>query len=369
MLYTIIVVYEDRIIKVYFKNIGFLRFLLCLGIVFRHIHNAIIGKIEFANIDLYKNIIANMLQFLPVDCFFIMSGFFLFLCTNFASNMYDFMKKKIIRLLPVVIFTTLLFAITVGIIQHSITIPMKDFWVLLMLQNIGITKEYATLDNIWYVSVLFWVSCLYFYLYKIADKKVFNLLMVLTAIFGYVFYINVSIGKSPMHTDYIFNYGVIRGLAGMALGYIIYQLYEDNKIMNPVNKNSVFSKLLYTILECNLFLFIFVNILYKNMDYNNPLIIIATFAILFMLFIRKNGYISILLENNFSKFIGQYTYSIFVTHIVITKLWILYIFPYNKELVLNYPLQNIVMIFVLVFALGILTYHFVEKPITKLLTK
>lgn len=355
--------------RVYFKNIDFLRFFLCLGIILRHLHNAILHNTNLSNISVYHNIVSNNYGNLPVDCFFIISGFFLFLTTNFAQNIYQFMKKKMIRLLPVIIFATVTFSVFFYLSTHKILIHTKDIWTLFMLQNVGFTNEYSAMANTWYVSVLFWVSCLLFYLYKIMDKKWFNILMVCTAFFCYSFYFNVSFGKSNIQTDYIFNYGVIRGIAGMSFGYIIYQIYKDLIELAQNKQDSFITKLIYTGLECTLFIFIFVNILYKNMSYKNPLLIILAFGILFILFIMKKGYFSRLLDNNFSRFIGRYTYSIYITHVLIRTLWITYFYKHYPNLVMNYPIQNVLIIFILAFLFGILTYHLIEKPATKYLTE
>jgi peptidoglycan/LPS O-acetylase OafA/YrhL len=353
--------------KLYFKNIDFLRFFLCIGIILRHLHNGFIHNAEFQNIIGYNNIINNNLGYLPVDCFFIISGFFLFFATDFNQNTYKFISKKFARLLPVIVFATVLSLSITSIITHKLILPLKDVWTLFLLNNVGLTNEYTTLANIWYVSALFWTSLLFFYLYKIMDKKWFNILMACIAFTSYLFYINISIGQSPFLTKYIFNYGLIRSFAGMSLGYFIFRIYKDI-IVNNV-KNTLFNKIFYTVLEACLLLFVFINMLYKNMDYNNPLIIVLAFAILFLLFISKKGYISKILDNDFSKILGRYTYSIYVTHVLIRNLWMLVIFKYFKDFVLNYPIQNLLAIFVLAFGLGIFTYHVIEKPAMKFFLK
>lgn len=276
------------------------------------------------------------------------------------------MKKKLIRLLPVVLFATIIFLTIYCLLKHKIYIPVKEVWTIFMLQNVGFTSEYSTLANTWYVSVLFWVSCLYFYLYKIMDKKWFNILMCITAFLSYTYYFNVAAGINVVHTDYIFNYGIIRGIAGMSLGYIILQCYKDIIEKLREEKFSLFLKLSLTALESILLIFISINIFYKPVC-SNCLLIILAFCILFTLFGLRQGFISKLLDNNFSKILGQYSYSIYVTHVLIRNFWIGYFYKFHQDLVLNYPILNILTIFILALLLGIFTYYFFEKPVTKYL--
>ena len=201
------------------------------------------------------------------------------------------------------------------------------------------------------------------------DKKWFNLLMVCICFFSYSFYYNFGIDKEPVETYYIFNYGIMRGLAGMSFGYIIYQLYEDLFKQIKDKQETLSTKLIYTYAEGCLLFFVFMNILYKNIDYENPLLIVLTFAVLFILFILKKGYISKILDNNFSKFLGKYTYSIFVTHFLVVHVWIFYIYKYCPNLVLFYPEYNIPAVFITSIIAGIITYHCVEKPVAEFLTK
>lgn len=357
--------------KIYFKNINFLRFLFCLCIVLTHISNALCGNVEIEqSVPLYHHIVNNSkFNTIPVDCFFILSGFFLFNTTNFNENFYEFAKKKIIRLLPVVLFAIILWHIVSSVVLHHGVPFNHELWAVLMLQNIGLTTFSPLLGNIWFVSTLFWVSGFYFYLFKIIDRKWFNLITAGLVFAGYALYLHTGDHKPFENIYYVLNYGTIRGLAGIGLGYFIWQLFNDHLKNIRCNKTSIINKLIYTGLELIFILAIFKNIVFKAMSYDNKLLLILDFALLFILFIVKKGFISQLLENNISVFLGQFSYSIYITHIIFRNIWQKHFFEHHKKLVINYPELNILIIFVCSILFGIFTYYYIEKPATKLLKK
>lgn len=345
----------------YFKNIDFLRILLCLGIILRHIHNGILAQPALAAIPLYKQIASITYGAMPVDCFFIISGFFLFFTTNFAQNFYQFALKKLIRLLPVVIFAIILYHMVNWVVIHKGVPVLPDVWELFMLHNIGFTKPYPHLENTWFLSVLFWVSCLYFYVYKLIDKKWFNLIMAGCVFLGYSFYFH-SYAANYENVYYVINLGVMRGLAGMSLGYFIYNMYNDFLKNVRFGTSKIWQKLFCTVAEIGLLIFVFKNILYQSMRYNNKLMIILAFALLLILFIIKQGYIAKLLENNVSVFLGKFSFSIYVTHVIVRNLWMKYFCVNYPELAADFPTWNIFMLYTFAIVLGIITYYLIEKP-------
>ncbi len=357
-------------VKTYFKNIDFLRFMLCLAIVLRHINNALEGVPERLNIPLYNHIVANnTFGNVPVDCFFIISGFFLFFTTDFAQNFYQFAKKKLVRLLPVAIFGTLLYKIIYSALMHGSFKLYKDIWVVFMLHNVGFTNHDSTLANTWYISVLFWVSCLFFYLYKIVDKKWFNLILSVVLFIAYAFYANSSL-DNPLNAYYVINKGVMRGLGGMAFGYFILQFYNDVLKNIRFGQCSILTRLICTGLEGMLIVFIFNNFFsIHSMSYENRLLLVLLFAVLMILFIIKQGYISKFLENNFSVFVGKFAYSIFVTHVIFRNIWAKYVYVHHPEIVLNYPVWNVVIIYVCSILFGVATYYLIERPAIKFFSK
>ena len=210
--------------KVYFYNIDFLRILFCMLIILRHILNSAISSPVVINSNIFSYLIYNS-KFLDisVDFFFVISGFFLFYATDFSKNICEFALKKLIRLLPVVIFALVLWYICAFFLNEIPNI-YDDIWTLFLMQNIGLTFNPSSIGGTWYVSVLFWCSLFIFYAYKSLQKNHFNLIMATLCVLSYSFYLHSNI---PNHSNfaYIFNQGVIRGIGGLLLGYFIYNFY------------------------------------------------------------------------------------------------------------------------------------------------
>ncbi len=88
----------------------------------------------------------------------------------------------------------------------------------------------------WFVSSLFWGLSFYFYLYKIVEKKVFNLITACIIFFCYSMWIH-SEGLQYINVAYVFNIGMIRAFAGIGTGYFLSMIYKDN--IQKVKRNDI----------------------------------------------------------------------------------------------------------------------------------
>ncbi len=347
------------------KNIEILRFIFSLIIVYSHLHLGIINNFGDL-IPVYKTLIENShWAHLPVDFFFIISGFFLFLTTNFNQNFIDFAKKKLIRFMPTIVFALILTFI------FSLFTPISyakfnNIFVLLNLQNVGLTFKNGNVGTAWFVSSLFWTLCFYFYLYKCVERKIFNLITACIIFFCYSLWIHTD-GVQYINIAYVFNRGMIRAFAGVGTGYFLSMIYKDNieSIKNTVF--NIWQKLLLTAAEIYLFAFIIYYLCLHKTSYNNPMIMILAFVGLFSLFIIKKGYFSKLLENNFSVFLGQFAFAIFLMHPLVKNVWKYLVCIDHRNFVISHPYMNLIMFFIVVIIIGIFTYYFVERPCTRYL--
>lgn len=348
------------------KNIEFLRFLFALSIVCFHLR---FGVINVDTVPIYKKLIENFhWAFLPVDFFFIISGFFLFLTTNFNQNFIDFAKKKLIRFMPTIFFVVILFFI------FSLFTPIsfakyENIFILLNIQNIGITLTNGNVGQAWFICSLFWAMSFYFYLYKCINKQIFNLITACLVIFCYSFWIhnNSLSGYSNVIIDnaFVINRGMVRALAGVGFGYFLSMVYKDYIEVIKAKVLNVWQKLLVTAAELYLSCFIFYYTCFHKTNYNNPLIIVIAFIGLFCLFVIKKGYFSQILENNFSVFLGQFAFAIFLTHGFIKSLWKIYVTDSHLSWVILHPYLNLVLFFITVILFSIFTYYFIEKLCAK----
>ena len=158
---------------------------------------------------------------------------------------------------------------------------------------------------------------------------------------------------------------MIRAFAGIGAGYFLSMIYKDNIGRIKEKVLNIWQKLCLTGVEIYLFLFIFYYTCMHKTNYNNKLIIILGFIGLFSLFVVKKGYFSKLLDNNISVFLGQFAFSIFLTHQFIIKLWNIYICKAHTDWVVSHPVLNIVLLFAAEIPFGILIYYLVEKPCTR----
>ena len=342
------------------KNIEILRFLFALVIVCVHLPGEIFKS--FSNsISLYNTLQLNFhWASLPVDFFFIISGFFLFLTTNFNQNFIDFAKKKLIRFMPIIVFVLIL-KILCSLFTPISVHHFENVFTLLNLQNVGLTFRNGDVPASWFVSSLFWTLCFYFYLYKCVNKKLYNLITACIVFFCYSFWIH-SKGINYLNIEYIFNRGMIRAFAGVGFGYFLSMMYKDNIEVIKTKVLNIWQKLLVTAAELYLFCFVFYYTCFHKTNYDNPLIMVISFVGLFCLFIAKKGYLSQILENNISVFFGQFAFSIFLTHQLILKLWHVYVCKAHSIWVIDHPVLNLILLFIVIILFGIFTYYFVEKP-------
>lgn len=241
------------------KNIEFLRTFLMLSIVLHHMfitRDWCLCSI-FPNIYLYsfiKSFIA--FSYNSVEGFFIIAGFLLFLTFKNSIKVVDFIKKKYIRLTPVIVFSFIL-CLVAKIFQNNYT----------KIQN-----------------------------------------------------------------------------------------FTPSKL----------KKILITFAEILSSVFVFWWLCFPHLKYNNIFFVIG-FAVLFSLFIFKKGYLSNILDKDFWVFLGRYQYSMYVVHYVIIKIFGIVLWQKNVGWVVLHPVLPIVIMLLIILAVTIFAYHFVEIPCAKYL--
>lgn len=348
----------------YFYNVDFLRFLLAITIVIYHCSTRNYLYKFFPNVEWLSSFYKNASDAnLSVDMFFIISGFFLFY-TFKEIDVFEFIKNRLIRLYPLILFYSMLtIFMSIYVFEIPNYLPYKEFYRLLLIDNIGFSLKSVGLT--WFVSVSFWISLFYFYSYKHLNRKFFNFLNALLVLFCFVFFIhsfNGRLGAAHYCVSYynIFNVGVMRGIAGIGTGYFMFLLYNSLSVYN----NTKFKSIISTILECSLIYFVFNHLVFQRLHYSNLIVIIA-FCTLFILFTLQNGLLSTLLNNNFSKLLGKYSYSIFMVHIFVLQVFDVYIFKTHPSVIISYGYWNIVSIVLCSIIVAVLVHHLFEVPIAK----
>ncbi|MBP5615087.1 MAG: acyltransferase [Alphaproteobacteria bacterium] len=346
-----------------FNNIEFLRIIGCIAIVWFHLTRVPI----LYSIEIFKRFsyLANA-GYTAVDLFFIISGVFFGFGLNKSSSIIQFLKKRLIRLYPVLVAVML----TGFIISFTKLFKFNIYKAVLTLFCLNGTSfmkdstisDWATVDQFWYVSSLLWVSAFYFYLLKNFDKKVVNLIIALIVYFSYTFLIH------PISDNVyqIWYGGVLRALAGVGTGYFISELYKNyGEKISKIQLN-VLSKILISVIEFMCIFFTINNLSFHKLKFDNVFIYYFVFALLITLFIFKKGYISNMLNIHIWTCFSKYTYSVYMAHClcILTLCTILSKYP---SVITSYHYVFVPVILLACILFGIILYHFIEQPFKKIL--
>ncbi len=347
------------------KNIEFLRIVGCLAIILRHLFNNAKLHGIFADINLYDHLFKMTCNGQKaVDLFFILSGVFFVITLNLKTSMWDFIKKKLIRLYPVLIFGFILYFIAsiTGYMKFSFYDNILSFF---MLSGTGMVLQVKNMGAFWYVSSMFWVLLLLFYLLKNYERKNVNLFVALSVFLVYSILIQAKGGKINNHEQtfyYIFNVGMMRAIGGIGLGYFIGAWYKENIQKIKEIKFSLSKKLCVTGLEFICLFFIINNLCFHKFKFYNHMVFILAFVVIITLFLLNKGYISRMLSKDIWVNLAKYTYSLYMMHIFVYDLLKNTIWTYHKDFVYAHPVVNILIALSGALILGVATYHFVEVP-------
>ena len=125
------------------------------------------------------------------------------------------------------------------------------------------------------------------------------------------------------------------------------------------------SLVVYTVAEI-LFLGLFVASLYGAHWYKlSELLSVVSFACLFYLFIRKEGYLSRLLERDWCVWLGRYAFGIFIIHWPVFRIAKEILLPGHEEWALAHPWCLLWGMACVIMLLSMLGYHYIEVPVMR----
>lgn len=298
-----------------------------------------------------------------VEGFFIIAGFLLVLTFKSGTTFADFVKKKYIRLAPVIIFSVLIVIVgeIFGILSFK---PIPDMLSILLLNNFGIC--FAVSDNpiLWFTSALFGGLVLYFCVHKYIRDKWHLLIFSILCIVGYLVLEILQGGKfsHPFVNHYgILNTGFLRAVGGMGLGCVLGVLYKSNsdKILKAEISNPL--KIFISAAELASLSFLVWWTLFPHHSVNN-IFFVLNFSVLLSLFVMKKGYFSAMFDSEIWVKLGRYQYSLYVIHYLVLQIFGVALWKTNPEFLCSHPYLPIAVMLLAVLALGIFTYHFIETP-------
>lgn len=357
--------------KPMFKNIEFIRIVACLAIVFAHLTSAL-ASLSTSTPLLHKLAHMSSQGGRAVELFFIISGFLFGLKFLPTQSLFEFLKKKFIRLWPVAIFV--MFLSYLLSFTKLFTFDMYQAILnLLGFFGIGLVTDksllhWSILGQFWYVSSMLGAMILYFYLLKHFDKKISNFAIGLITYFSYCLIVFTGDMHPTLKVYGVFNIGLLRGLGGVGLGYFIAMLYKNYGKEIAETKFNIKQVLFVSVFEFICLYFTINNLFLHKIKFDNPIIYVVNFTILVTLFIFKKGIFSNLLNLSVWNKFSKYTYSIYMVHCLCLLTTANYIYGHYLDYLLQHPIIGVVIALSICMISGILIYHFVEIPMKKYLT-
>ena len=261
--------------------------------------------------------------YLPVEYFFILSGFLMALKADDVKdiNIYNFIVRKIKRFYPIYLTAFLLMFIYYSILNKSIVLQPINF----LLEILMISFLYGPINPpSWFLGVLIFILPLIYFV-MIRYKKIFYLLSPYIVI---IIYMNILYQYHILDiwAQYygLLTIGIYRGIGGVLLGCISYKIYK-NLIIRNLNKIFIF------FVESIIFI-VLLKIICGSARSINDFVTPVLFSILIITaFLPQIKYMSVL-NNKYISFLGNLVLSIFLNHWIVFQI----LFRYFKFLDLKY---------------------------------
>lgn len=318
-------------------NIEFLRIIFTLGIVFTHVANSCCSE----RLDIWNY------AGLGVEFFFILSGFLLACTFNPEKTVLTFLKSKIIRFLPLILFVSAVRGIFAN--QINVTNMFSDF---LFLPVPGLHYTAGFVNVAWYINVMLWVSLFYFYLMKFYKKETVNIIIGLITFFAYTALISKGWDRLGTINEFV-KINLLRALGGMGVGYFLKQISEVLKIKTTP---------LYNLFEFLIITFAISAMYVQKISMSNPVYYIILFAVVIFCFVQKKGKVSLFFEKPVFASLSKYALSVYLAQEIITTDLFGYAFSKYPEILKQHSFLTVSITLFLACMLGVVVHHAVELP-------
>ena len=323
-------------------NIEMLRYLFMLGIIFFHC-------------DMQFHINPN--SFYGVEFFFTLSGFFFQLTYRKDKTLLDFIKSKLVRFLPLMVFGSLICCL----FEKSVSIS-KLLSSFLFFHAMGVADRHCYLYPSWYLAVLFWVLVFYFQLRKSAPKSVFLLITGVLTFLAYVTWAAEKYTFDPVMQPHFLPIGVFRGVGGVGLGILTAEAYQKFKNVTIENK------LFYGIFEIFIFFYALSAMFFQKLFPDFEFLLFFTFSVLIVLFAANKGFLSNYCNSTSVFVFSKYNFATYMVHCFFAERLLPYLI--ERHAVINeYKTTAMFLTFAGSILLGIFAYHFVERPGSAIMEK
>lgn len=340
-----------------------IRFFLAVFILWHHT-----GIIFFGNEYEYNKYFRT--AHLAVDCFFILSGFLM--TKSFYSNVFystknigvgSFFWGRIKRLYPEFIFCLIVIYFFLKIFH----IPKSsETFLLEAIMLGGMSNIPSILTVVWFISVLFWLSCfIYCIVFFFKEKGLFLIIPTLGILSFFILVANfnsIAGHSQPLLANFL-SYGVIRGMLGLSVGIFVYIIvvFINKTNWDKYNKNKI--NIIFILLEF-LCIFEFIRLLsFRKNGGIDDFNIYFVFSFLVVLLFYKKEFFLKFLSNPLLAKLGAISYIFYLSHVALLDVLKKYSIFLEMNLVLMYAC---VTISCSIFATIL---YFLYKQVSSLLVK
>ena len=325
-------------------NIEFLRIVFTFIIVWCHFCDNL--KFWFAS-------------WLGVEFFFVLSGFLLVLTFKPERSYAEFLKDRIIRFMPLIVFS----GIIRTIFYKAYLNTLSDFF---FLTPLGLAKTPGVASGSWYLGVLIVVSLFYQYLLKTKKREDANVIICLISFISAIVLTQFNWKNGVWRTveaEVIpLPFGLLRGLAGMGVDCFTAFFYLRPKLENSTKETSF-------IVESVVLFFSVFCLLIKKLYPQNPIYMYMLFSALILLFTNKNGKISRFFEKPLFCRLSKYCMSLYLTHFIIAYSGLYSLLKYYPDYIREHVVLSAILYFLSAVILAFISHHFIELPVTRTLKK
>lgn len=348
------------------RNIEFLRMFLIISIVLFHMRT-VLNKLDC---DIFHQMFtAWHWARNGVEGFFIISGF-LFILTLKNTPVFDFIKKKFIRLAPAAMFSviTCYVASLFKIISFKV---MPNIVSGLLLCNFPIYWCRGSNVALWYTSSLFLTLIVFFLITKYVKEKYHMLIFFILSASSYMLLTIFHKGSYAGYSSILFGFisvSTLRAFGSFGLGCIFARMYQFFKDKIDDFNPDLIQKIMITSIEVTSLGFIFWWSYFEHEKIDNIVYVLA-FSILFISFIFKKGLFSILTDKKIWEFLGKYQYSMFVMHLPVLNIFYRAVLSHHKAYYAAHPFLTITELWIIIILASVIVYYMVEQPFVKCFLK